>query len=260
VLGVLVVGTILLLRAIDRTQQLIALAAFARILSVTMAPVVHLVQKLLGRVGAAIVLHVAVLVVVIGSTAAIVGQIRIESEALAMFTDEQISEVDGWTRDFLDRTQLDHRLQESSAAWGTTAIVAVAVAVAVGLPAAVLIACWAALLSMVPLIGTAIGWAPLVVVAAAIHSVQTTVFVGTVCVIGIIATNVARARYLRVPVAPGSFVVAMGIAAGLTVAGLAGLRPPCSWWSRWSLRSSGRSTTTARHRPGRRSTHGRGHP
>jgi len=299
VLGVLVVGTILLLRAIDRTQQLLALAVFAGILSVTLAPAVHLVQKVLGRVGAAIVLHVLVLVVVIGSTAAIVGQIRTESGALATFTDEQVSEVDGWTRDFLDRTQLDDRLQQSSASWGTTAIVgdddssivvrrvsellivivlstfftlqggalvdmamawtkdrrrrrvlrarwtagtaaaatflrrnllvAVAsgigagtVAFVFGLPAAVLIACWAALLSMVPLLGTAIGWAPLAVVAAATHSVETTVFVGIVCVIGIVATNVARARYLRVAVAPGSFVVAMGIASGLTVAGLAG--------------------------------------
>ena len=299
VLGVLVVGTILLLRAIDRTQQLLALAAFAGILSVMVAPAIHLAQKVLGRVGAAIVLHVLVLIVVIGSTAAIVGQIRTESGALATFTDEQVSEVDGWTRDFLDRTQLDDRLQQSSAALGTTAIVgdddssivvrrvsellivvvlstfftlqggalvdmamtwtkdrhrrrvlrarwtagtaaaatflrrnllvaaasgigAGTVAVAFGLPAAVLIACWAALLSMVPLLGTAIGWAPLAVVAAATHSVETTVFVGIVCVIGIVATNVARARYLRVAVAPGSFVVAMGIASGLTVAGLAG--------------------------------------
>ncbi len=299
VLGLLVVGTLLLLSAIDRTQQLIALAAFAGILSATMAPAVHLVQRLLGRVGAAVVLHVLVLIVVVGSTAAIVGQIRTESEALATFTDEQISEVHGWTRDFLDRTQLDDRLQESSAAWGTTAIVgdddssivvrrvsellivvvlstfftlqggalvdiamtwsgdrrrrrvmrarwtagtaaaatylrrnllvaaasglsAAAVAVAFGLPAAVLIASWAALLSMVPLLGTAIGWAPLVVVAATTDSVQTTVFVGVVCVIGIVATNVARARYLRAAVAPGSFVVAMGIASGLTVAGLTG--------------------------------------
>jgi len=52
VLGLLVVGTLLLLRAIDHTQQLIALAAFAGILSVTIAPAVQLVQKLLGSVGA----------------------------------------------------------------------------------------------------------------------------------------------------------------------------------------------------------------
>lgn len=299
VLGLLVVGTILLLRAIDRTQQLIALAAFAGILSALIAPVVVLVQKLLGRVGAAVVVHLVVVLVIVGSTGAVVQQVRAQSESLAVFTDEQISEVDGWSRDLLDRTRLDQRLEESAARWGTTAIVgdddtsivvrrvselliaivlstfftlqggalvdaaagwtedrrrrrrlhaawsggtaaaatylrrnlvvAVAtgvgaslVAIGFGLPAGLLIGVWAAALSMIPLLGTAVGWAPIVVLAAANESIGVTLAVSAISVLGIIATNVMRARYVTAPVQPGSFLVAMSIAAGLTVAGLPG--------------------------------------
>ncbi len=299
VLGVIVVATILLLRAIDRTQQLIGLGVFAAILAVVLAPIVSSLQRIVGRAAAAVVLHIVVLLVLVVGTGMVLQQIRAESESLAAFAEEQIEDVDGESNEVLQRSRLDDRLGEAAANWGTTAIIgdddatgiatrvselaivivlsifftlqggavvdmtmawtndrrrrrrlratwgagasaaatylrrnvlvaavsgfgASVLAAAFGLPAVVLVGVWAALLSAVPLLGVVVGWAPVVVLAAIELSPSATLGVAALAVGGMITVNVLRARFVIAPVTPGSFLVAMSIACGITAAGIPG--------------------------------------
>ncbi len=299
ILGLIVVGTILLLRAIDRTQQIVALALFAAVLSAVLAPVVSALQRFVGRVAAAVLLHIVILVVLAAGTGLVLQQIRAESDSLAAFAEERIDDVDGESSELLQRTRLDERLGEAAAEWGTTAIIgdddaagiatraseltivivlsifftlqggamvdvavtwtddrrrrrrlremwatgtaaaskylrrnalvlvssglgASALAASFGLPAIVLIGVWAALLSVVPLLGAVVGWAPIVVLAAIETSPVTTAVVSAFAIGGVIAVNVLRARFVVAPVKPGSFLIAMSIACGITAAGIPG--------------------------------------
>ncbi|WP_420450266.1 AI-2E family transporter [Ilumatobacter sp.] len=119
-------------------------------------------------------------------------------------------------------TQATAYLRRAAAAGVVVGLATSAVAVGFGLPGVVLLGVWAALLSVVPLLGGIVGWLPLVVVAAVDRSPQTTALVAAVALAGIVATSLLRSRVVRVEVDPGSFLVAVGIAAGLSAAGLPG--------------------------------------
>lgn len=299
VLGMIVVGTILLLRAIDRTQQLVGLAIIAAIMTAVLAPAIASLQRLIGRTAATVVLHVVVLAVLAAGTGVVLQQIGAEADSLAEFTEQQIEEVDGEPSEILQQSRFDDRLGEAAASWGTHALigdgnasgittrvseltiaivlsifftlqggaivdVAVArtadrrrrrhlramwtagtaaasthlrrnlivavlsgagascLAVAFGLPAVVLVGVWAGLLSVVPLLGAIVGWAPIVVLAAIETSGATTVAIAVLAIAGVTAVNILRARFVIAPVRPGSFVIAMSIAAGITAAGIPG--------------------------------------
>ncbi|MEP1125814.1 MAG: AI-2E family transporter [Ilumatobacter sp.] len=299
VLGLIVVGTILLLRAIDRTQQLVALAMLAAVVSAVLAPAIASLQRLVGRTAATILIFVSLFFLLAGGTGLVLQQIRSESDALSEFAQEQIDAADGESSDILRRSDLDERLGDAAATWGTDAIVgdgdatgiatrvseltivivlgvfftlqggsivdwaigttrdrrrrqhrramwstgtmaaasylrrnllvatvsglgASALAASFGLPAIVLIGFWAALLSVVPLLGTVVGWAPIVVLAVIDTSERTALVVGTIAAAGVIAVNVLRARVVTAPVQPGSFIIAMSIACGVTAAGIPG--------------------------------------
>ena len=298
VLGLIVVGTILLLRAIDRTQQLVALAILAAVVSAVLAPAVTSLQRLVGRTAATIVLFLVVLVATAGATGVVLQQIRVEADALAAFAEEQIEEVDGESSAVLQRSGVDDRLGDAAASWGTKAIIgegdaagiatraseltivivlgvfftlqsgvivdlavsridrrrrrhvramwtagtaaaatylrrnvfvaalsgvgASALAASFGLPAVALIGVWAALLSAVPLLGAVVGWAPIVVLAIIETSGATTAAVTALAVAGVIGVNVLRARFVTAPVPPGSFIISMSIACGITAAGIPG--------------------------------------
>lgn len=299
VLGMIVVGTILLLRAIDRTQQLVGLAILAAVLTAVLAPAIASLQRLTGRTAATVVLHVVVLVVLAAGTGVVLQQIRAEADSLASFTEQQIGQVDGEPSEILQQSRFDERLGDAAARWGTHAIIgdadavgiatrvseltiaivlsifftlqggaivdvvvartddrrrrrhiramwtagtaaastylrrnlvvgvlsgvgASALAAAFGLPAVVLVGVWAGLLSVVPLLGAVVGWAPIVVIAAIETSGTTTLAVAVLAIAGVSAVNVMRARYVTVAVKPGAFIIAMSIAAGLTAAGIPG--------------------------------------
>ncbi len=298
-LGLIVVGTVLLLRAIDRTQQLIALALLAALLSAVVAPAVRALQRLVGRTAAAVLLNLVVFFVLLGATGALLQQIGSEADALSEFAGDQIEEVDGESSELLQRSGFDERLGEAAANWGTVAVIgendatgiatraseltivivlsifftlqggsivdmvagwtsdrerrrhlremwgsgvaagaeylrrsalvafgsgvsAAGLAAAFGLPAVALVGVWAALLSAVPLLGAVVGWAPVVVLAVIETSTRTSVVVAALALAGVIAVNLLRAHLVVAPVKPGSFLIAMGIACGLTAGGIPG--------------------------------------
>jgi putative heme transporter len=299
VLGLIVVATVLVLRAIDRTQQVIALAVLAAIVSAVVAPLVEVVRRFIGRTAAVVVVHLVLFVALAAGTGVVLQQIRSEADSLAAFAEEQIEEVDGEPSEILQQSRLDDRLGDAAANWGTSAIIgdddaasiatrvseltivtvlsiffmlqggaiidvamsmtddrrrrrrlramwrlgvaagstylrrslavamvsgvaASGVAAAFGLPAIVLIGVWAGLLSAVPLLGTVVGWAPIVVIAIVETSTPSAIAVTAIAVGAVIGVNVLRARFVRPSVKPGSFLIAMSIASGLTVAGLPG--------------------------------------
>ena len=299
ILGLIVVGTILLLRAIDRTQQLVALGILAAVVSAVVAPFVSSLQRLIGRTAATILTLTVLLVLLAAGTGLVLQQIRVEAGSLSEFAQEQIDDADGETGEILQRSRFDDRLGDAAADWGTSAIIgdgdvtgvatraseltivivlsifftlqggaivdmavarirsrrrrrhvreawatgttaaasylrrnlvvatlsglgASALAASFGLPAVVLIGVWAALLSVVPLLGTVVGWAPIVVLAAIETSGAATVSIAVLALAGVIVVNFLRARFVTAPVKPGSFIIAMSIASGLTVAGIPG--------------------------------------
>ncbi|WP_158412443.1 AI-2E family transporter [Ilumatobacter nonamiensis] len=97
-----------------------------------------------------------------------------------------------------------------------------AVALAFGLPAALLIGVAAGLLSIVPLLGPVVGWLPLVVIAAVDREPREVAAVAVVAVAGVIAVGLLRARVLGHGFSPGLLLVALGLAAGLSAGGLPG--------------------------------------
>lgn len=123
VLALIVVGTILLLRAIDQTQQLIALALFAGILSTVLGPAISVAQRAIGHIAATVVVHLVVLLFLVVGTGVVLQQIAKESESLASFTEEQIDEAGPGAGETLERSRLDERLGEAAADWGTIAII-----------------------------------------------------------------------------------------------------------------------------------------
>ena len=113
-------------------------------------------------------------------------------------------------------------LRRGAAAGLVTGLAVAGVAVAFDLPAVVLLATWAALMSFIPLLGAPAGWLPVVVIAALDRSGDQALLIGGVALVGVIATHLLRARLVVVDVHPGSFLPAVGIAAGLSAAGLPG--------------------------------------
>ncbi|MGA9276373.1 AI-2E family transporter, partial [Ilumatobacter sp.] len=97
-----------------------------------------------------------------------------------------------------------------------------AVAVAFDLPAALLVGVGAGLLSMVPLLGPAVGWLPLVIIAAVDGEPSQTLAVAAVAVIGVVAVGALRVEVIGRGFSPGLLLTALGLAAGLSAGGLPG--------------------------------------
>lgn len=96
------------------------------------------------------------------------------------------------------------------------------VAVAFGLPGALLIGLGAGLLSIVPLLGPVAGWFPLVLVAAVTRDVREAVAAAAVAVVGVVVVGAARSRIMGQRNSPGMLLPALGLAAGLSAGGLPG--------------------------------------
>ncbi len=99
-------------------------------------------------------------------------------------------------------------------------VAAAIVASTFGLPGATLIGFWAGLASSVPLVGLAIGWLPLLVVALLDGGGTRAAVVGLVVVIAIAVSSAARCR--TGCAGPGALPTTLGIAVGLSAAGVPG--------------------------------------
>lgn len=100
--------------------------------------------------------------------------------------------------------------------------VASAFAVIFDMPAVLLVGVAAAFMSFIPLLGAFVGWAPMVVIAVVDRSAGQVAVIAAVALAGAIGTTWARCRFVVCDVNVGSFVVAIGIAAGLSAAALPG--------------------------------------
>ena len=294
------IGTVLLLFALARAQQLVGLAIAAAIVAALLAPAVAALGRVVGRVAAAILLNLLLLVAIAGGVGAVVSSVQTESESLQEYTSTQLDELEangGPT--FLTRTRLDERVGDAVQSWGigavvgeddaggianrvselvllivfsvfftlrgdamlstalgwtsdrdrrrvlrevwieageqaaaytrrslgaavVTGLVAAAVAWAFGLPAVFLIGVAAGLLSAIPVLGAVVGWLPIVLVAVVDRPVDGAVPIVVAAVAGVALTVALRARFVHADHHVGSFVVAFGIAAGLSAAGLPG--------------------------------------
>lgn len=152
---------------------------------------------------------------------------------LTLQSDRVLSTVLGWSKD-RERRRILREVWTNSVAMGSchlrrTLVVAVgsgmaaaALGASFGLAGVILLGVWAGLLSAVPLLGTLVGWAPLVAVSMAVLPRSQAAAVLILAVLGVAATNLFRSKFVVLEVQPGSFIVAVGIAAGLSAAGLPG--------------------------------------
>ena len=140
----------------------------------------------------------------------------------------------GWTADRSRRRVLRDVITRSTSSAGVYSRRALGVAVVSGgcgvpgllrcfhMPAVLLIGVTVALMSVIPLLGAVTGWAPMVVIAVVDRSPGQVAVIAVAAVVGAAATTWARSRFVTSQVDVGSFVVALGIAAGLSAASLPG--------------------------------------
>ena len=122
--AVVAIGTVLLLFALARAQQLVGLAVAAGIVAALLAPAVSLLGRVVGRVAASILLNLLLLVAIAGGVGAVAQSVQTESQALEEYTAAQIDELEangGPT--FLTRTRLDERVGDAVQSWGIGAVV-----------------------------------------------------------------------------------------------------------------------------------------
>lgn len=144
-----------------------------------------------------------------------------------------LSMIVRWTTDRSRRRVLRDLLTVGAASAGVYSRRAFAVAVVSGaaasaiaaafeMPAVLLIGVTVAFMSAIPLLGAFVGWAPMVVIAAIDRSPGEVAAISAAAMVGAVATTWARSRFVTTDVHVGSFIVAIGIAAGLSAAGLPG--------------------------------------
>lgn len=147
--------------------------------------------------------------------------------------DSLVSMAVGWTANRSRRRVLRDVIATSASSASTYTRRVLAVAVASGgaastiavlfdMPAVLLIGVAVALMSAIPVLGAFVGWAPMVVIAAVDRSAGELAVVVVVAALGAVATTWARSRFVTTDVDVGSFIVAIGIAAGLSWAALPG--------------------------------------
>lgn len=297
--GVYVAAAVLVIGAVERAQELLGLVVIAAVLASVVAPLVGRPARLIGRVGATVLIHLSLLIIVVAVTALLVQQIRTEAGALEAFADAQLEgaeQAGGLSPS--NRVRLAQQLSGAVSDWGTVAVVGegsaagiaartsqfvitivlsiffslqsrelldiamratrdrdrrrrlrelwhssvgvgcaylrrslligaivgpatATTALAFGLPGALLIGFWAALVSVVPLLGTPAAWAPVIILAALNLAPVATLAIAAIAVVVITAIALLRSRYL-VPFEAGGFIATIGIAVGLSAAGIAG--------------------------------------
>ena len=155
------------------------------------------------------------------------------SAFLSLQGDALLSMALGWTEDRDRRRVLREIWREGvdrAAAFTRRAMavsvvsgaIASGVAVAFDLPGALLIGVAAGLLSAIPLLGALAGWSPIILIAVVDRTPGDAAAIIVAAAAGIVFTGWLRHRVFASGFSPGTLLVALGIAAGLSAAGLPG--------------------------------------
>ncbi len=122
--GAYVLAAVLVVGAIGRAHELVGLVVIAAVLAALVGPLVERLARVMGRVGATVLIHLILLFVVATLTAVAVQQIRAEARALEAFADTQLenAEAAGGLSPS-NRVRVAQQLGDAAADWGTVAVV-----------------------------------------------------------------------------------------------------------------------------------------
>ena len=98
--------------------------------------------------------------------------------------------------------------------------VAAAVARVFDLPGPISVGAWVAMMSTVPILGSLLGWAPIIVLGW-VHDVSSSLLIA-VALIAVLADRIARARWVHRALRVGPLLTIVGVAAGLSTIGVSG--------------------------------------
>lgn len=102
-----------------------------------------------------------------------------------------------------------------------TVLISSGVAIAFGLPGVALLAFWAACASAVPIVGPLVSWSPLIVVGALTLETRSLIGLIGTAIMAIMVLGRTRVRFAP-RFAVGPLIITLGVATGLTAAGLPG--------------------------------------